>query len=186
MERVEEESMNCKPKKKNGISDLDIREWSIELRENDLRLEEQNVIKKEIIVERRCLEKARSIKKAKDALNIREIEVEEELRTLTEKKQDILTYKQNEPIILKMSFDFKENIEISYRVYGKTKNEKKKLGKRNEQNINKNTHLRDDHEMRLNEDERTGLGETPRLQDSHYQTFTQNTFRDCSGADGAV
>ena len=186
MERVEEESMNCKPKKKNGISDLDIREWSIELRENDLRLEEQNVIKKEIIVERRCLEKTRSIKKAKDALNIREIEVEEELRTLTEKKQDILTYKQNEPIILKMSFDFKENIEISYRVYGKTKNEKKKLGKRNEQNINKNTHLRDDHEMRLNEDERTGLGETPRLQDSHYQTFTQNTFRDCSGADGAV
>ena len=65
--------------------------YSFELRENDLRLEEQNVMKKEITMERRCLEKTNSIKRAKDALNIREIEIEEELRTLTEKKQDILT-----------------------------------------------------------------------------------------------
>ena len=185
IERVEEESINCKPKKKNGISDLDIREWSIELRENDLRLEEQNVMKKEITMERRCLEKTNSIKRAKDALNIREIEIEEELRTLTEKKQDILTYKLNEPIILKLSFDFKENIEISYKVYEDTKKEKK-LGKMNEQSINKNSQLMDDHGMRLNEDERKGLGETLCLQDSNHQIFKQNTFRDCSGADGAV
>ena len=91
-ERVEEESVNFKPKKKNSISKLDIREWSIELRENDLRFEEENIMKKEISIKKRSLEESRSVKKAKDYRNIREIE----LRTLTEKKKDILlTNKQN-------------------------------------------------------------------------------------------
>ena len=152
-ERVEEESVNSNPKKKKGISKLDISEWSIELRENDLLLEEQNIMKKEISIKKRSLEESRSIKKAKDDLNIREIEVEEELRTLKEKEKDILlTNKQNEPILLKMIFDYGENIELSKRVYMKTKRE--------ERNMDKNTKC----EISLNSEEISGLGKSPKTQ----------------------
>ena len=157
MERVEEESVNFKPKKKNSISKLDIREWSIELRENDLRFEEENIMKKEISIKKRSLEESRSIKNAKDDLNIREIEIEEELRTLKEKEKDILlTNKQNEPIILKMIFDCGENIELSHRVYVKTQIEEK-IGKRTEKNMDQT-----DGEISLNSEERTGLGKSPK------------------------
>ena len=152
-ERVKEESVNSELKKKNGISKLDIREWSIELRENDLRLEEQNNMKKEIDIKKRRLEASRSVRKAKDDLNIREIEIEEELRTLTEKKKDILlTNKQNEPIILKMIFDCGENVELSRRVYVKTQ--------RDERNMDKNTESK----IRLNSEERSGLGKSKKTQ----------------------
>ena len=152
-ERVKEESVNSELKKKNGISKLDIREWSIELRENDLRLEEQNNMKKEIDIKKRRLEASRSVRKAKDDLNIREIEIEEELRTLTEKKKDILlTNKQNEPILLKMIFDYGENIELSNRVYMKTQRE--------ERIMDKNTKC----EISLNSEEISGLGKSPKTQ----------------------
>ena len=162
VERDDEESSNCKPEKK-GISDLDIREWNIELRENDLRMEEDNVTKKEITFGRHCLEEKRSIKKAKEDLNIKEIELEKELRTLTEKKQDI---KLNEPIRLKLSFDFKENFEISYcKLYEKTEQDEKKSIKVSPLNIisrsakNKSC-LFANQETKLNEDQKSGLGET--------------------------
>ena len=152
-ERVEEESVNSNPKKKKGISKLDISEWSIELRENDLLLEEQNIMKKEISIKKRSLEESKSIKKAKDDLNVREIEIEEELRTLTEKEKDILlTNKQNEPIILKMIFDCGENVELSRRVYVKTQ--------RDERNMDKNTESK----IRLNSEERSGLGKSKKTQ----------------------
>ena len=162
MEQAEEESQNCKPEKK-GISDLDIREWNIELRENDLRMEEDNVTKKEITFGRHCLEEKRSIKKVKDDLNIKEIELEKELRTLTEKKQDI---KLNEPIILKLSFDFKENLEISYKIYEKTERDEKKSINESPLNIlsrsakNKSC-LFANQETKHNEDQNSGLGKTP-------------------------
>ena len=76
-------------------------------------------MKKEISINRRCSEEERNLKKTREELDVKEIEIEKELRILTEKKQDILTYslKSNEePIIVKMSFDFKQNLEISYRV----------------------------------------------------------------------
>ena len=114
---METADINCKHKTSNGISKLDIFEWSIELRENDLTMDEQNVMKKEIIVGRQ-LEEILSIKKAKDDLNIREIEIEEEFQTLKEKRQDILTNEPNESIFF--SFDCGENIGISYRFYEKT------------------------------------------------------------------
>ena len=102
-------------------------------------------MKKEINIKKRSLEASRSVKKAKDDLNIREIEIEEELRTLTEKKKDILlTNKQNEPIILKMIFDCGENIELAHRVHVKTQRE--------ERNMDKNT----EGEIRLNSEERSG------------------------------
>ena len=149
LERVKQESVNSKLKKKNGISKLDIREWSIELRENDLRLEEQNNMKKEIDIKKRSLEASRSVQKAKDDLNIREIEIEEELRTLTEKKKDILLRnKQNEPVILKMILDFGENIELPHRVYAKTQREER----------NKDKNIEGD--SRLNSEERSGLGKS--------------------------
>ena len=53
--------LNCNPERKN-ISDSDIKEWNIELRENDLTLEEQNVIKREIAIKRRSLEETRKNK----------------------------------------------------------------------------------------------------------------------------
>ena len=113
-ERVEEKSVSSKPKKKNGVSKLDIREWGIELRENDLKLEEQNIMEKEINIKKRSLEESRSVKKAKDYLKIREIEIEEELRTLTEKKKDFLRQSSKiNHIILKMIFDCGETIELS-------------------------------------------------------------------------
>ena len=152
-ERVEEESVNSKPKKQNSISKLDIREWSIELRENDLRFEEENIMKKEISIKKRSLEESRSIKNAKDDLNIREIEIEQQLRTLKEKEKDILlTNKHNEPILLKMIFDCGENIELSKRVYMKTQRE--------ERNMDKNTEC----EISLNSEEISGLGKSPKTQ----------------------
>ena len=149
LERVKLESVNSKLKKKNGISELDSREWRIELRENDLRLEEQNNMKKEINIKKRSLEASRSVRKAKDDLNIREIEIEEELRTLTEKKKDILLRnKQNEPVILKMILDFGENIQLPHRVYAKTQREER----------NKDKNIEGD--SRLNSEERSGLGKS--------------------------
>ena len=144
-ERVEEKSVSSKPKKKNGVSKLDIREWGIELRENDLKLEEQNIMEKEINIKKRSLEESRSVKKAKDYLNIREIEIEEELRTLTEKKKDILLRKKQ---ILKMIFDCGENIELPHRVFAKTQSK--------ERNKDKNI----EGEIRLNSEERSGLGKS--------------------------
>ena len=169
MEQDEESSSSCKPEKK-GISDLDIREWNIELRENDLRMEEENVTKKEITFGRHCLEEKRSIKKAKDDLNIKEIELEKELRTLTEKKQDI---KLNEPIILKLSFDFKENIEISYQIYEKTERDEKKSitdssVNRISRTANKKTCLFANQGTNLNEDQKSGLGKKIIYQKCHF------------------
>ena len=154
MER-DEESINCKPEKK-GISDLDIREWNIELRENDLKMEEENVTKKEITFGRHYLEEKRSIKKTKEDLNIKEIELEKELRTLTEKMQDI---KLNEPIILKLSFD-KENIEISYQISGRDEKKKKKDSSLNviSRSAKNKTCLFANQEINLNEDQKSGLG----------------------------
>ena len=146
-ERVEEESVNFKPKKKNSISKLDIREWSIELRENDLRFEEENIMKKEISIKKRSLEESRSVKKAKDDLKIREIEIKEELRTLTEKKKDFLRQSSKiNHIIIKMIFDCGETIELS-RKY-------------------KNTEC----EISLNSEERLGLGK------SSFHPITNFTF----------
>ena len=157
-EEVDFCKLNCNPERK-GISDSDIKEWNIELRENDLTLEEQNVTKREIAIKRRSLEETRKNKKAKEDLNFKEIEIEKELRTLTEKKQDIQTNKMNEPIILKMSIDFQENIEISYKVY-----EQFETGEKTEaikdQNTKIKTCLMSDREIGLNENEKTGLGET--------------------------
>ena len=160
-----EEFKNFKPEKK-GISDLDIREWNIELRENDLRLEEQNVIKKEITIERRSLEEKRGIEKAKYDLNLKEIEIERELRTLTERKQeDILTKKLiKKPIIMKMSFDLKEDIEISYSVFEKTeRDENMKEIKDSSISLisraaDKKARFMPNQEKALNEDENSGLG----------------------------
>ena len=172
--------LNCNPERK-GISDSDIKEWNIELRENDLTLEEQNVTKREISIKRRSLEETRNNKKAKEDLNFKEIEIEKELRTLTEKKQDIQTNKLNEPIILKMSIDFKENIEISYKVYEQfeTSKERSKV-----QNTKIKTCLMSDREIRLNEDEKTGLGETFLF--FEYLSLKREFFRDCPRAHGAV
>ena len=145
---------------KKGISDSDIKEWNIELRENDLTLEEQNVTNREIAITRRSLEETRNNKKAKEDLNFKEIEIEKELRTLTEKKQDIQTNKINE-YLLKMSIEFKENIEISYKVY---EYEQFETGGKTEaiqdQNAKIKTRLMSDREIRMNEDDKTGLGET--------------------------
>ena len=160
-----EEFQNFKPEKK-GISDLDIREWNIELRENDLRLEEQNVIKKEITIERRSLEEKRGIEKAKYDLNLKEIEIERELRTLTERKQeDILTKKLiKKPIIMKMSFDLKEDIDISYSVFEKTeRDENMKEIKDSSISLisraaDKKARFMPNQEKALNEDENSGLG----------------------------
>ena len=160
-----EEFKNFKPEKK-GISDLDIREWNIELRENDLRLEEQNVIKKEITIERRSLEEKRGIEKAKYDLNLKEIEIERELRTLTERKQeDILTKKLiKKPIIMKMSFDLKEDIDISYSVFEKTeRDENMKEIKDSSISLisraaDKKARFMPNQEKALNEDENSGLG----------------------------
>ena len=173
---METADINCKHKTSNGISKLDIFEWSIELRENDLTMDEQNVMKKEIIVGRQ-LEEILSIKKAKDDLNIREIEIEEEFQTLKEKRQDILTNKPNESIFF--SFDCGENIGISYRFYEKTQGEEK-LRKRKEQNMNTNTSipLLVDCEMGLNEKARTKLGNIFNLR--HSNRSDQKNCRDCS------
>ena len=160
-----EEFKNFKPEKK-GISDLDIREWNIELRENDLRLEEQNVIKKEITIERRSLEEKRGIEKAKYDLNLKEIEIERELRTLTERKQeDILTKKLiKKPIIMKMSFDLKEDIDISYSVFEKTERDENMKEIKDSsislisRTANKKARFMPDQEKALNEDENSGLG----------------------------
>ena len=112
-------------------------------------------MKKEICIERRCSEEERNIKKTREELDVKEIEIEKELRILTERKQDILTYslKSNEePIIVKMSFDFKQNLEISYRVV--------QSGGENprEETINKKTKLLDNSEMRLERNKQAGLG----------------------------
>ena len=112
-------------------------------------------MKKEISINRRCLEEERIIKKNREELDIKEIEIEKELRILTERKQDILTYslKSNEePIIVKMSFDFKQNLEISYRVV--------QSGGENprEETINKKTKLLGNSEMRLEKNKQAGLG----------------------------
>ena len=164
LEQALEELKISKPEK-SGVSDLDIREWNIELRENDLKLEEQNVIKKEINIERHSLEKKRSIEKANYDLNLREIEIERELRTLTEKKQeDILTNKLHEIIILKVSFDLKDDIEISYRVFEKT---------------GKLDCLMPDQKKNLNKDENSGLGKDTLHQNKRPSLRHKNTFRDC-------
>ena len=112
-------------------------------------------MKKEISIKRRCSEEERNIKKNREELDVKEIEIEKELRILTERKQDILTYslKSNEePIIVKMSFDFKQNLEISYRVV--------QSGGENprEETINKKTKLLDNSEMRLERNKKAGLG----------------------------
>ena len=173
LEQAFEELKISKPEK-SGVSDLDIREWNIELRENDLKLEEQNVIKKEINIERHSLEKKRSIEKANYDLNLREIEIERELRTLTEKKQeDILTNKLHEIIILKMSFDLKDDIEISYRVFEKTEKDK------NIKNIKKLECLMPDPKKNLNKDENSGLGKDTLHQNKRPSLRHKNTFRDC-------
>ena len=153
MEQYVEESINWKPEKK-GISDLDIREWNVELRANDLRMEEDNVTKKETTFVRHCLEEKRSIKKAKDDLNIKEIELEKELRTLTEKKQAIM---------LKLSFDFPENLEIAYQIYEKSERDEKKIIKDSSLNIisrsaKNKTCLFANQENNLNEDQKSGQG----------------------------
>ena len=139
--------LNCNPERKN-ISDSDIKEWNIELRENDLSLEQHNVTKREIAIKRRTLEETRNNKKAKEDLNFKEIEIEKELRTLTEKKQDIQTNKLNETIILKMSIDFTE-------VYKQFE-----TGEKTEAIKDQNAKIKTDREIKLNEDEKTGLGET--------------------------
>ena len=160
-----EEFKNFKPEKK-GISDLDIREWNIELRENDLRLEEQNVIKKEITIERRSLEEKRGIEKAKYDLNLKEIEIERELRTLTERNQeDILTNKLiKKSIILKMNFDLKEDIDVSCSVFEKTERDENMKDIKDSsislisRTANKKARFMPDQEKALNEDENSGLG----------------------------
>lgn len=141
---VNEETIKCQPKKKNGISELDIREWTVELRENDLRSGEQNNMMKE----RRNLDNARSIEKAKDDLNDRKIKIEEGLVVLTEKF--------NDPNRLKMIFDFIEAIERFNMADGKS--QKEESVKIEVQNINQSIPLSTDIGMRLNEDERTGSG----------------------------
>ena len=151
LEGVNEETINCQPKKKNGISDLDVREWTVELRENDLRSGEQNIRKKE----RRNLDNVKSIEKAKDDLNNRKIKLDEEIVVLTAEKRT-LSDTLNDPNRLKMSFDFIEAIERSYRVDWKS--QKEEFAKIEVQNINQNTPLSTCSEMRLNEDEGTGSG----------------------------
>ena len=145
MERVEGESVSCRHEKR-GISDLDIREWGILLRDNDLRLEEQNVMKKEMLIEKHSLEETMKSKKAKDELNIKEIQIEEELRILTEKKQDMLTFIRLDPTILQ-GYDF----EISYRVCGTAVEEE-------EQNQNSGMLDACDLSLDFNEEKGTGLG----------------------------
>ena len=169
-----EEFKNFKPEKK-CISDLDIREWNIELRENDLRLEEQNVIKKEITIERRSLEEKRGIEKAKYDLNLKEIEIERELRTLTERKQeDILTKKLiKKPIIMKMSFDLKEDIDISYSVFEKTERDENIKDIKDSsislisRTANKKARFMPDQEKDFNEDENSGKGTLQEPKNAH-------------------
>ena len=71
---METADINCKHKTSNGISKLDIFEWSIELRENDLTMDEQNVMKKEIIVGGQ-LEEILSIKKRLRLMTLQQIAI---------------------------------------------------------------------------------------------------------------
>ena len=172
---------NCNPERK-GISDSDIKEWNIELRENDLTLEEQNVTKREIAIKRRSLKETRNNKKAKEDLNFKEIEIEKELRTLTEKKQDIQT-KLSEPIILKMSINLKKNIDVFYKVCEEFETEEKTEAIKDQFTKTK-TCLMSDREIRLNEDEKTGLGET--FLSLEYLPLKREFFRDYPRAHGTV
>ena len=110
-EDTEEISSQYSNRRRRGISDLDIREWTIELRENDLTMDERNVKKK-------SAEAEESHKKALHTIEEKEKEIEEKIAEIAlEKKQLVRTYlhNKNDKII------FDNSITVQLKVEEKTK-----------------------------------------------------------------
>ena len=71
---------------------LDIREWTVLLRENDLSMEEQNIQKKEMTLIEKFSDGEDSFKRTREEIEEKEKIVREELRKLDEKKRALLKY----------------------------------------------------------------------------------------------
>ena len=71
---------------------LDIREWTVLLRENDLSMEEQNIQKKEMTLIEKFSDGEDSFRRTREEIEEKDRLVREELRKLDEKKRALLKY----------------------------------------------------------------------------------------------
>ena len=74
------------------LTDLDIKEWNILLRENDVIMEEQNIQTKENLIRKSSEDNARYIREALEDLERREAIVNQEMKRLEGEKRLLLQF----------------------------------------------------------------------------------------------